>query len=137
MRFFSHAASVAIIVFRAIWVVIATVLWIMGLVYFVDDTRVLTWFAWGVMCAIPLCVQIIKNAVDSARRGAYEGSREYTITYYDTHAEVRDHSASGCLWGFVGGILGGLLIGPVILPLYVFGVGATTVSDIISVARRH
>lgn len=137
MRLFSHAASVAIIVFRAIWVVIATAFWIMGLVYFVDDTRVATWFTWGIVCAIPLCVQIIKNAIDSARRGAYEGSREYTITYYDTHSEVRDHSTSGCLWGFVGGILGGVLIGPVILPLYVVGVAGTTVSDIISFARYH
>ncbi|MBQ2794099.1 MAG: hypothetical protein IKL79_00440 [Clostridia bacterium] len=135
MHLFTRAASIAVIVFRAVWTVVATLLWILGLIYFIDDTRFMTWFAWGVMCAIPLCVEIIKNAIDSARRGAHRGSHEYTITYYDTHAEVRDNSASGCLWGFVGGLLGGLFIGPVILPLYIFGIGATTVSDIILFVR--
>ncbi len=137
MHFFARAASIAIIVFRVIWLVIATVLWIMGLVYFIGDTRLMSWFAWGAVCAVPLCVQIIKNAFDSARRGAEDGSREYTITYYSDHAEVRDNSASGCLWGFVGGLLGGLLIGPVILPIYAFGIGATTVSDIILLIRSR
>ena len=46
------------------------------------------------------------------------------------NVDVRDHSASGCLWGFVGGLLGGLLVGPVVLPLYIFGVLATTIADI-------
>ncbi len=137
MHLFSRAASIAIIIFRVIWVVIATALWILGLIYFIEDTRLLTWFAWGVVCAIPLCVQIIKNAIDSAREGAYRGAHEYTVTYYDNHAEVRNNSASGCLWGFVGGLFGGLLVGPVILPLYVFGIGATTVSDIILLVRSR
>lgn len=137
MRLFTRAASIAMIVFRSIWVIASIILWVMGLVYFIDDTRFMTWFAWGVMCAIPLCVQIIRNAIDSAREGAHEGSHEYTITYYDNHAEIRNNSTSGCFWGFVGGLIGGLLVGPVVLPLYVVGVAGTTISDIISMTRRY
>ena len=132
MRLFYRAASVAFVVFRIIWLIIAVGLWVGGLVYFIERTEFMSWLTWGVACAIPLCVQIIKNTISSARRGAYEGSHEYTVTYSpDTgNVDVRDHSASGCLWGFVGGLIGGLLVGPLVLPLYVFGVLATTVADI-------
>ena len=132
MKLFYRAASVAFIVFRIVWLVVAVFLWVSGLVYFIDDTRFMTWFGWGIACAIPLCVQIIKNSISSAREGAHEGSHEYTVTYSpDTgNVDVRDHSASGCLWGFVGGLLGGLLVGPVVLPLYIVGVLGTTIADI-------
>lgn len=132
MRLFYRAASIAFVVFRVIWLIAAVVLWIGGLVYFIERTEFLSWLAWGMACAIPLCVQIIKNTVDSARRGAHEGSHEYTITYSpDTgNVDVRDHSASGCLWGLLGGLFGGILVGPVVLPLYFVGVLGTTIADI-------
>ena len=66
MKLFYRAASVAFIVFRIIWLVVAVFLWISGLVYFIEDTRFMTWFGWGIACAIPLCVQIIKNSISSA-----------------------------------------------------------------------
>ena len=132
MKLFYRAASVAFIVFRIIWLVVAVFLWISGLVYFIEDTRFMTWLVWGMACAIPLCVQIIKNSIDSARHGAHEGSHEYTITYSpDTgNVDVRDHSVSGCLWGLLGGLFGGILVGPVVLPLYFVGVLGTTIADI-------
>ena len=132
MKLFYRAASVAFIVFRIIWLVVAVFLWISGLVYFIEDKRFMTWLVWGMACAIPLCVQIIKNSIDSARHGAHEGSHEYTITYSpDTgNVDVRDHSVSGCLWGLLGGLFGGILVGPVVLPLYFVGVLGTTIADI-------
>ena len=53
MKLFYRAASVAFIVFRIIWLVAAVFFWVSGLVYFIDDTRFMTWFGWGIACAIP------------------------------------------------------------------------------------
>ena len=136
MNFFSRAASVAVVVFRVIWTVLSTVLWIVGLCDFINDTRFVTWLGWGLLCAIPLCVQILKNSFDSAREGAEEGASEYTVTVTESSISVHDHSCSGAVFGFLGGLIGGVLIGPVVLPLFVLGVIGTLIGDITEYISR-
>lgn len=134
--FFFRATSIALIVFRIIWIIFAAALWVVGLVGFVNAAEIGNWFVWGVICAVPMCVQVIRQALSSARDGAARGSREYTVTaYFDGTAYVSDNSSSGCLWGFVGGLLGGIVIGPLVLPLYVVGVCVTVILDIIAFIR--
>lgn len=139
MRFLSRAGSIAVIVLRILWIIFAVLLWISGLVMFRDDTSFGMWFGWGAICAIPMCVRIIRQAFASAREGAVRGSREYTVSYSslsDTY-HVSDNSGSGCLWGFVGGLLGGIVIGPVLLPFYVVTTVIAVVLDIRYFASMH
>lgn len=132
MRFFDRATSVAVIVFRSVWSLFAIGFWVVGLVGFANAAGVDTWFMWGAMCAVPLCIHILRQAIASAREGARRGSREYTVTYdeYSNTARVTDNSGSGCLLGFLGGVLGGLLIGPLLLPVYTVLAIITVVRDI-------
>ncbi len=136
MNFFSRAASVAVVVFRGLWVVLSAVLWTVGLIGFLDDKRFVVWLGWGFLCAIPLCVQILKTSIENAREGAEEGSHEYTITITDSEIRAHDHSVSGAVFGFIGGLIGGVLIGPVVLPIFVVGVIGAFVSDIANLVKK-
>jgi len=128
----SRAGSILVIVLRILWTLFALFIWLGGLAVFCDDTRFGMWFAWGAMCAIPICATVIRNAIGTARDGAERGSREYTVSYseYSNTYSIRDNSGSGCLWGFIGGLLGGVLIGPVILPVYIVTTVITVIGDI-------
>lgn len=131
MRFFHRAVTVAAFVFRALWLILASAVWIYGIKHFLSDKTFSGWLIWGIACAIPLCAEIVKQAISSGRDGRDEGANEYTVTVTDTSVTVHDNSVSGAVWGFVGGLIGGVLVGPVVLPLFFVGHLGAFIGDII------
>lgn len=127
------------LIMKSIWLGIAVVFFIIGLVVFINMANsgeelggLFGWLAGGAICCVPIIWQVIKMVGRSTAKGWRDGANTYdtTITVTDTHvtATTQNHPFREAIIGFFGGILGAVIAGLVVLPLFM-------ISNIIYVIR--
>jgi len=116
------AKKISGIVFYGIWLVVSLLLWIAGLMIFLNymgsGDEFIYWFLWGILCVFPIIIPILKEAFDSAKKGARDGANRYTATQSGNTIHIENHPFRGAIKGFLVGIIAGILIGPVLLVIY-------------------
>ncbi len=134
MEKFEKAKRISGVVFNAIWLAIALFMWVGGLVSFLEmkaNSGFGAWLMWGVLCAIPIIIPILRSAFAQGKSGARDGANEYSASVIGNTVYVENHPIRGAILGFIGGLIGGVLIGPVILPIYVIKTVIKLISGII------
>ena len=122
MRGFEKAKLIAGLVFNSIWLLVSVLLWIFGLIGFiemVDSEGFSAWAIWGFMCAIPIAGSILKMAISAGRSNARDGERVYSAEVVGNTVYFRNHAWSYGFWGFVISLIVGVILGQVILPIFI------------------
>lgn len=109
------------IIFVAIWLVIAFMLFFVGMSLFLsgEERTFGDWMVWGIMCCVPILGTVLRSTIKMAKSGWNEGANQYTATVSDTHVTVQNHPFRQALLSIVGAIIGCILVGPVVLALYI------------------
>ena len=107
--------SVAGLVFKSVWLVIAVILFITGMLGFLRDKSFGMWMAWGFCCLIPMLGNVIRDIIVSGNRGARRGANTYTASVDSTGVTVSNHPFREALIEIVATILASLLLGPIAL----------------------
>lgn len=114
---------------KIIWVSIAVVLWVTGLIIFTSFPEKFTgYLIWGALSAICTIKAVMSGAKKEARKGRVRGANDYTVTDNGSHYTVQNHPLKGAILGFIGGLIGGVLVGPVVVPIY-------TVKNVIAIVK--
>ena len=119
---FQKAKLIAGIVFHSIWLFISVILWIFGLIAFIelkDSEGFGAWAMWGFVCAIPIVGSILKMAISAGRSNARDGERVYSAEVVGNTVYFRNHAWSYGFWGFVIALILGVILGQLILPLFI------------------
>ena len=107
--------SVAGLVFKSIWLVIALVFFFAGMTMFTGDKTFEGWLMWGLFCLFPMLGAVIRDAFVSGKRGARRGANMYTATVDSTSVTVSNHPFREALIEIAGTIIAAVLIGPLTL----------------------
>ena len=126
----SKAPSIAGFVFKCIWLTFALVMWIIGLVIFLQNLNsdfFAGWFIFGALCIVPILGDVLPLVFWVGVSGAIESAFRFDIEVTETSVTATNHPVRGFILGLIGGIIGALLIGPVWLLVRIIIYVITTV----------
>ena len=109
--------SMAGFVFKCIWLAIALLMFFAGMAGFLGEKSFGMWLFWGFCCAFPMIVQVIRDAINSAKKGAREGANQYTITQTSSTITVQNHPFKQAVISLIVSIFASILMGPIFLGL--------------------
>lgn len=129
------ALKISGIVFNCAWIVVSAILWGVGISMFLGEKTFGNWMLWGVFCAIPIIIPVMKIAMGTAKDGRRQGANSYTATDRGNSVVVENHPFAGAVFGFVFGVVLSLLVGPALLIYYFIKTVIKTVRSIIALKQ--
>lgn len=109
------------IIFLSIWMVIALLLFFVGMSVYLgaEERAFVDWVVWGTMCCVPVIGTVLRAVITSAKSGWNEGANQYSATVSNNSVTVQNHPFRQAVLSVIAAILVCVLVGPVMLGIFV------------------
>ncbi len=111
------------LIFKLVWLAFALIMFFCGLTVFLNgktDEPFVSWILWGVFCAFPVIIPMIKIIIDLTKSNARAGAKDVTIVVSNTGAYAKNNSFMSGVVGLFLSVFASILAGPIVLGGYIF-----------------